>query len=37
LLSIADLDFPLPFFLIWRKDDQSALLQRFVAQVEACV
>jgi DNA-binding transcriptional LysR family regulator len=37
LLSIADLDFPLPFFLIWRKDDPSALLQRFVAQVEACV
>jgi DNA-binding transcriptional LysR family regulator len=37
LLSIVDLDFPLPFFLIWRKDNPSALLQRFVAQVEACV
>jgi DNA-binding transcriptional LysR family regulator len=37
LLPIADLDFLLPFFLIWRKDDQSALLQQFVAQVEACV
>jgi DNA-binding transcriptional LysR family regulator len=37
LLSIVDLDFPLPFFLIWRKDDPSALLQRFVARVKACV
>ncbi|HEV3338995.1 MAG TPA: LysR substrate-binding domain-containing protein [Pirellulales bacterium] len=35
LLPIADLDFPVPIYLIWRKDDQSSLLQRFVAQVEA--
>jgi DNA-binding transcriptional LysR family regulator len=35
LLPIADLDFPVPIYLIWRKDNQSALLQRFVAQVEA--
>jgi DNA-binding transcriptional LysR family regulator len=35
LLPVVDLDFPLPFYLIWRKDDPSALLQRFVAQVEA--
>ena len=37
LLSIVDLDFPLPFYLIWRKDNRSALLQNFVAQVEAVV
>ena len=37
LLPVADLDFPVPIYLIWRKDDQSALLQRFVAQVEASV
>jgi DNA-binding transcriptional LysR family regulator len=34
LLSIADLDFPLPFYLIWRKDNQSALLRNFAAQVK---
>src|SRR5690349_16842464 len=33
LLPVVDLDFPVPFYLIWRKDDQSALLQRFVAAV----
>ena len=33
LLSIVDLDFPVPFYLIWRKDNQSALLQKFLAQV----
>jgi DNA-binding transcriptional LysR family regulator len=33
LLPVVDLDFPLPFYLIWRKDDQSPLLQQFVAQV----
>jgi DNA-binding transcriptional LysR family regulator len=33
LLPVIDLDFPVPFYLIWRKDDQSALLQRFVTQV----
>jgi DNA-binding transcriptional LysR family regulator len=35
LLPVGDLDFPVPFYLIWRKDDPSALLQKFVAQVEA--
>jgi DNA-binding transcriptional LysR family regulator len=34
LLPVVDLDFALPFYLIWRKDEPSALLQRFVAQVE---
>ena len=33
LLSVTDLDFPVPFYLIWRKDNQSALLQKFLAQV----
>ena len=33
LLPVVDLDFPLPFYLVWRKDDQSALLQSFVAQI----
>jgi DNA-binding transcriptional LysR family regulator len=35
LLPIADLDIPVPIYLIWRNDNQSALLQRFVAQVKA--
>jgi DNA-binding transcriptional LysR family regulator len=35
LLPIADLDFPIPIYLIWRKNNQSALLRNFVAQVEA--
>jgi hypothetical protein len=34
---VVDLEFPLTFYLIWRKDNQSALLQNFVAQVEAVV
>ena len=34
LLPIADLDFPIPIYLIWRKNNQSALLRNFVAQVE---
>jgi DNA-binding transcriptional LysR family regulator len=37
LLPISDLDFPVPIYLVWRKDNRSALLQRFVAQVEASV
>jgi DNA-binding transcriptional LysR family regulator len=37
LLPIADLDFPIPIYLIWRKNNQSALLRNFVAQVEALV
>ena len=35
LLAVVDLDFPLPFYLIWRKDNQSPLLRKFVAQIEA--
>jgi hypothetical protein len=35
LLPVADLSFPIPIHLIWRKDNPSALLQRFVAQVKA--
>jgi DNA-binding transcriptional LysR family regulator len=34
LLPVADLDFPVPFYLIWRKEDPSALLQNLVTQVE---
>jgi DNA-binding transcriptional LysR family regulator len=37
LLSVDDLDFAVPCYLIWRKDDQSALLRRFVMQVQACM
>jgi DNA-binding transcriptional LysR family regulator len=37
LLTVADLDLPVPIYLIWRKDDSSPLVQRFVAEVEASV
>jgi DNA-binding transcriptional LysR family regulator len=37
LLPIADLNFPVPIYLIWRKDNQSAPLQRFVVEVKASV
>jgi DNA-binding transcriptional LysR family regulator len=37
LLPVADLDLPVPIYLIWRKDNQSALLLRFVAEVKASV
>jgi DNA-binding transcriptional LysR family regulator len=37
LLPIADLNVPVPIYLIWRKDNQSPLLQRFVAQVQSLV
>jgi len=33
LLSVTDLKLPLPFALIWRKDNSSALLAKFVADV----
>ena len=33
LLPVADLNLPLPFFLIWRKDNQSPLLANFVADI----
>jgi DNA-binding transcriptional LysR family regulator len=35
LLPVADLNLPLPFALIWRKDNQSPLLARFVADVRS--
>jgi DNA-binding transcriptional LysR family regulator len=35
LLPVVDLNFPVPFYLIWRKDNQSRLLKKFVDQVEA--
>ena len=35
LLPVVDLNFPVPFYLIWRKDNQSPLLKKFVDQVEA--
>ena len=34
-LAIVDLNFPVPIYLIWRKDNQSPLLQKFLTQVEA--
>ena len=37
LLPVADLDLPVPIYLTWRKDNESVLLQRFVAQVKASV
>jgi DNA-binding transcriptional LysR family regulator len=35
LLPVVDLNFWLPFYLIWKKDNPSPLLQKFVAQVKA--
>jgi DNA-binding transcriptional LysR family regulator len=35
LLPIADLDFPVPIYLIWRKVNQSPLLRRFADQVRS--
>jgi len=37
LLPIADLDIPVPIYLIWGKGNLSAPLQRFAAQVKASV
>ena len=34
LLPVVDLHLPVPFSLIWRKDNQSPLLQRFLAILE---
>src|SRR5260370_15008290 len=34
-LPVVDLNFPVPIYLIWRKDNQSPLLQKFLTQVEA--
>jgi DNA-binding transcriptional LysR family regulator len=33
ILPIIDLDMPLPLSLVWRKDNTSPLLARFVADV----
>ena len=33
ILSVTDLTMPLPLALVWRKDNTSALLARFVADV----
>jgi DNA-binding transcriptional LysR family regulator len=35
LLPVADMNVRLPFNLIWKKDNSSPVLQKFVAQVEA--
>src|SRR5258705_6109560 len=35
LLPVVDMDVRLPFNLIWKKDNSSPLLERFVAQVKA--
>jgi DNA-binding transcriptional LysR family regulator len=35
LLAVVDLNVRLPFSLIWKKDNSSPLLLKFVAQVEA--
>lgn len=37
LVDVSDLKLPLPFALIWRKDNHSPLLQRFVENVSAKV
>ncbi|SRR5579862_795177 len=33
LRPVADLDFPLAFYLVWKKDNTSPLLQKFISQV----
>ena len=35
LLPVVDMDVRLPYNLIWKKDNSSPLLEKFVAQVEA--
>ena len=35
LLPVVDMNVRLPFSLIWKKDNSSTLLQKFVAEVEA--
>ena len=37
LLPVSDLNFPLPFALVWRKDATSPLLANFVADVRSMV
>jgi DNA-binding transcriptional LysR family regulator len=33
LLAMVNLDLPLPFALVWRKDNRASLLAKFVADV----
>lgn len=35
LLPVVDLEFPISFYLVWKKDNTSPLLQKFVAQVRS--
>ena len=35
IVSVADLDMPLPLALVWRKDNSSPLLNRFVDDVRS--
>jgi hypothetical protein len=37
LLPVADLKMRLPFFLIWRKENDSPLLAHFVAEMKEIV
>lgn len=34
ILSVVDLDVPQPLSLVWRKDNKSPLLARFIADVQ---
>jgi DNA-binding transcriptional LysR family regulator len=34
LLAVTDLNLPLPFSLVWRKDNDSPLLAKFVSDVQ---
>ncbi len=37
VLPVTDLKFPLAFALIWRKDNESPLLTKFLAGVKSCL
>jgi len=37
LMPVTDLSVPLPFALVWRKDNNSPLLAKFVADVKSMV
>jgi len=34
ILSVVDLDMPLPLALVWRRDNTSPLLANFIAEVQ---
>jgi hypothetical protein len=34
IVSVVDLDMPLPLALVWRKDNSSPLLTNFIAEVQ---